>query len=145
MSTICMLQTEDQIKVVRLDGVVKNALEYYVKYMDRILEVQVLPEVDPRTCANAKRSRDTAKRFLGHYKEGRAISVTDGAEDIKQYITMLSIYGEYLGSINDAMEPSLREQRIVDQGIEDEYKKAIEKMYEFYSLLTQIDQTRSDR
>ncbi len=134
-----MSQTGNQINVVKLDVVAKNALEYYAEYMERILRVKDLLRIDSQTSDNAKRSGDIARRFLGHCEEGRPISVADGEEDIKQYITMLSIYSQYLGSINDAVEPSLREQRIVDRGIKDEHKKAVEKMYEFYSLLTQIN------
>ncbi len=133
-----MLQADDRISIIRLDEVVKNALEYYVEYMDRILQAEALSKTDPRIHANAKRSRDTARRFLDDCVEKRTISVADGAGDIKQYIIMLELYGDYIGSIDNSMEPSLSERRIVDQRMKDEYGLAVKKMYEFYSLLTRI-------
>ncbi len=137
-----MSQTEEQISIVKLDEVVENALKYYVEYMGTVLRSPGLSKADPRVHANAKRSENAARRFLGNCEEGNSISVADGEEDIKQYIIMLVLYRDYLGSINDAMEPSLREQKIADQAIKDERKKTVKKMYDFYSLLTQIKHDR---
>ncbi len=138
-----MSQAGSQISSVELDEVVKNALKHYIGYMNRILENEVLLEVDSGVRANAKESMDAAEKFLKGYKEGNSISIAGKEDDIKRYIVILSLYDGYLNSIDKAMHPSLREQRVVDQTIKKEHKKAVEKMYKFYALLTQIDNKKN--